>query len=43
MISKLLTAGFVAPIDEVLTWLIQSTALLTVGLLAGRFLKGSIR
>ena len=40
MTSKLLTAGSVAPIDEVLTWLIQSTVLLTVGLLAGRFLKG---
>jgi beta-lactamase regulating signal transducer with metallopeptidase domain/protocatechuate 3,4-dioxygenase beta subunit len=40
MTSKLLTAGSVAPIDAVLTWLIQSTVLLTVGLLAGRFLKG---
>ena len=40
MTSKLLTAGSVAPIDQVLTWLIQSTVLLTVGLLAGRFLKG---
>ncbi|HKI17278.1 MAG TPA: M56 family metallopeptidase, partial [Isosphaeraceae bacterium] len=40
MTWKLLTAGTVAPIDEVLTWLIQSTVLLTVGLLAGRFLKG---
>src|SRR5262249_5838290 len=39
MSSKLLTAGSVAPIDQVLTWLIQSTVLLTVGLLAGRFLK----
>ncbi len=39
MTSKLLTAGLVAPIDEVLTWLIQSTVLLTVGLLAGQFLK----
>ena len=40
MMSKLLTAGSVAPINHVLTWLIQSTVLLTVGLLAGRFLKG---
>jgi len=40
MTSKLLAAGSLAPIDEVLTWLIQSTVLLTVGLLAGRFLKG---
>ena len=40
MTSKMLAAGSVAPIDEVLTWLIQSTVLLTVGLLAGRFLKG---
>ena len=40
MTSKLLAAGSVAPIDEVLTWLIQSTVLLAVGLLAGRFLKG---
>lgn len=40
MTTKLLTAGSMAPIDEVLTWLIQSTVLLTVGLLAGRFLKG---
>ena len=40
MTSKLLAAGSVAPIDEVLTWLIQSTVLLTVGLLAGRFVKG---
>jgi beta-lactamase regulating signal transducer with metallopeptidase domain/protocatechuate 3,4-dioxygenase beta subunit len=40
MTWKLFTAGSVAPIDAVLTWLIQSTVLLTVGLLAGRFLKG---
>ena len=40
MTSKLLAAGSVAPIDQVLTWLIQSTVLLTIGLLAGRFLKG---
>ncbi len=40
MTSKLLTAIPVVPIDEVLTWLIQSTVLLTMGLLAGRFLKG---
>src|SRR5262249_34069382 len=40
MTWKMLAAGSVAPIDEVLTWLIQSTVLLTVGLLAGRFLKG---
>ncbi len=40
MTWKLLTTGSVAPIDAVLTWLIQSTVLLTVGLLAGRFLKG---
>ena len=40
MTSNLLAAGSMAPIDEVLTWLIQSTVLLSVGLLAGRFLKG---
>ena len=40
MTSKLLTAGSVAPFDHVLTWLIQSTVLLAVGLLAGRLLKG---
>lgn len=40
MTSKLLAAGSVAPIDEILTWLIQSTLLLTAGLLAGQFLKG---
>ena len=40
MTLKLLTAGSGALIDQVLTWLIQSTVLLTVGLLAGRFLKG---
>jgi beta-lactamase regulating signal transducer with metallopeptidase domain len=39
MTSKLLAAVSVAPIDAVLTWLIQSTVLLTVGLLAGRFLR----
>jgi beta-lactamase regulating signal transducer with metallopeptidase domain len=38
MTSKMLAAGSVAPLDEFLTWLIQSTVLLTVGLLAGRFL-----
>src|SRR5262249_52823398 len=40
MTSNLLAAGSVAPIDAALTWLIKSTVLLTVGLLAGRFLKG---
>jgi beta-lactamase regulating signal transducer with metallopeptidase domain/protocatechuate 3,4-dioxygenase beta subunit len=34
-----LTVGSVALIDGILTWLIQSTVLLTVGLVAGRFLK----
>lgn len=40
MSSQLLAAGSLAPIDAALTWLIQSTVLLTVGLVAGRFLKG---
>ncbi len=40
MTWKLLTTSFVAPIDAALTWAIQSTVLLTVGLLAGRSLKG---
>ncbi len=40
MTSNFLTTGHVAPIDQVLTWLIQSTVLLSVGLLAGGLLKG---
>jgi beta-lactamase regulating signal transducer with metallopeptidase domain len=39
MTSKWLAAGSVAPIDGILTWLIQSSALLAAGLLAGRLLK----
>ncbi len=39
MIGRMLTVGAVAPIDYVLTWLIQSTVLLVLGLLAGRSLR----
>ena len=35
MTSKLLAAGFAAPIENVLTWFIQSTVLLAVGRPAG--------
>jgi beta-lactamase regulating signal transducer with metallopeptidase domain/protocatechuate 3,4-dioxygenase beta subunit len=40
MTWRMLTAGSVAPIDGYLTWLVQSTVLLAVGLLAGRLLRG---
>jgi beta-lactamase regulating signal transducer with metallopeptidase domain len=36
---SMLTTGSVAPIDGYLTWLVQSTVLLAVGLLAGRLLR----
>ncbi len=39
MIGRMITAGTVAPIDYVLTWLIQSTVLLAFGLVAGRSLR----
>ena len=39
MTWNMLTVGSVAPIDGFLTWLVQSTVLLTVGLLAGRLLR----
>jgi hypothetical protein len=39
MIGRLITAAGLAAIDGVLTWVIQSAAILTSGLLAGRFLQ----
>src|SRR5438128_561484 len=39
MTGRLLMAGWIAPIGVVLTWLIQSTVLLGVGLLAGRSVR----
>ncbi len=39
MFWRVLTAGAAAPIDTILTWLIQSTVLLALGLLAGRSLR----
>src|SRR5271163_4278200 len=39
MTWRLLAAGPLAPADFALTWLIQSTVLLALGLLVGRLLK----
>jgi hypothetical protein len=39
MIGRLITAGELAAIGGVLTWVVQSAAILTVGLLAGRLLR----